>query len=55
MSLLEQEDLLCSLLEKNTEPERVTVLIGDELKRDEMKECSIVTASYNLTAYPWGA
>ncbi|GBF33162.1 eat-inducible transcription repressor HrcA [Desulfocucumis palustris] len=55
LSLLEQEDLLCSLLERNTEPEGVTVLIGDEIKRDEMKECSIVTASYNFNGIPLGS
>ena len=54
LSLLEQEELFCKMMEKNTDPERVTVRIGGEINRDEMKECSMVTAAYRIGDTPLG-
>ncbi|KJS18057.1 MAG: HrcA family transcriptional regulator [Peptococcaceae bacterium BRH_c4b] len=48
LSLLEQEEMFYSLLERNTDPDGVTVRIGEEINRDEMKECSMVTAAYRI-------
>lgn len=54
LSLLEQEELICKIMEENTSPEGVTVSIGNELSRREMKECSIVTATYHYKGEPMG-
>lgn len=54
LSLLEQEGLICNILEKNTNPDGITVSIGNELSQKEMKECSIVTANYHVKGTPVG-
>ncbi len=49
LSLLEQEEMLCELLESNRAAEGVTIRIGDELHRDEIKECSVVATTYHMS------
>lgn len=46
LSLLEQEELLCSLLESQKPEHGVAVRIGSELAREEMSGCSMVLGTY---------
>lgn len=55
LSLLEQEEMLRNLMEASSPGEGVSVIIGSELKRDEVKECSMVVASYHIDGRPAGA
>ncbi len=55
LSLLEQEDLLCNLMEAGSSGEGVSVRIGGELKREEVKDCSMVVASYHIDGKPVGS
>ncbi|MCQ2559867.1 MAG: heat-inducible transcriptional repressor HrcA [Clostridia bacterium] len=48
LSLLEQEELLCQLLESGFQAPGVQIRIGDELLRDEMRECSLISANYQV-------
>ncbi len=54
LGLLEQEDLLRSLLEVNTQ-DGIAVRIGSELNREEMKDCSMVVAPYRVEGRPAGS
>jgi len=47
LSLMEEKELLYNVLTKSTD-EGVTVTIGAENEVEEMKECSIVTATYHI-------
>lgn len=55
LSLLEQEEMLHNLMETNTSEEGVTVRIGSEMKRDEVRECSMVVANYHIDGVPAGS
>ncbi len=54
LSLLEQEELLRSLLESCDPKEGVTVRIGREMNREEVKDCSMVVANYCIDGRPMG-
>jgi len=54
LGLLEHEDLLRSLLERSTSGEGVTVRIGSEMNTEEVKECSVVVATYHVDGKPVG-
>lgn len=54
LSLLEQEELLRSLLESSDPGEGVAVRIGTEMMREEVKDCSMVVASYCIDGRPVG-
>lgn len=54
LSLLEQEGLLRNLLERDYKEGGVTVRIGSELNREEVKDCSVVVATYHLDGRPIG-
>ncbi|ACV63964.1 heat-inducible transcription repressor HrcA [Desulfofarcimen acetoxidans DSM 771] len=47
LSLLEQEQLLCDLM-SDVSNEGVTVRIGGEINKDEIKGCSMVTSGYQM-------
>lgn len=53
LGLLEQEDLLCDLLSEQDQP-GVNVRIGSELACDEMQNCSMVSASYEVDGQRMG-
>lgn len=55
LGLLEQEELLRNLMESGTSGEGVSVRIGSELKMDEVKDCSMVVASYHIDGRPAGS
>ena len=48
LSLLEQEDLLRSLMGGSDPGEGVAVRIGGEMRKEEVKDCSMVVANYHL-------
>ncbi len=48
LSLLEHDELLCQLLESGFQAPGVQIRIGDELLRDEMRECSLISANYQV-------
>jgi heat-inducible transcriptional repressor len=54
LSLLEQEDMLRSLLESSDPGEGVAVRIGNEMQREEVSECSMVLANYHIKGQPLG-
>ncbi|MFZ5646674.1 MAG: heat-inducible transcriptional repressor HrcA [Bacillota bacterium] len=54
LGLLEQEELLRSLLEKNVPQEGLAVRIGTELNSEEVKDCSVVLATYHMDGKPAG-
>jgi len=54
LSLLEQEQLLRSLMGENAGGDGVTVRIGNELNRDEIKDCSVVMGTYHIDGKPVG-
>jgi len=49
LSLLEQEKLLCDLLAGAGSEKGVTVRIGSEINRTEVEECSVVSATYQVS------
>ncbi|ACB84764.1 heat-inducible transcriptional repressor HrcA [Natranaerobius thermophilus] len=51
LSFFENEEVLAELL---SESEGIVVRIGKENPRDEVKDCSLVTASYELNGRPLG-
>ena len=55
LGLLEQEDLLRRLLENSRHGEGVSVCIGSELEREEVRDCSMVVANYHIDGRPMGA
>ncbi|SES66573.1 heat-inducible transcriptional repressor HrcA [Anaerobranca gottschalkii] len=50
LTVFEQQDLLISLLEHHNEGEHgsVSVVIGDELIINQMRQCSLITANFDL-------
>lgn len=48
LSLLEHEELIGKLLEDSNSSKGVTIKIGQELHRDEIKECSVVATNYKV-------
>lgn len=46
LSIMEQEQLLCDILEGGGEETGVTVRIGGEIDQWDIKECSMITAPY---------
>ncbi|MHB8156155.1 MAG: heat-inducible transcriptional repressor HrcA [Desulfocucumaceae bacterium] len=54
LGLLEQENLLHNLMERTDLEDGVTVRIGSELQREEIKDCSVVVATYRLDGTPIG-
>jgi heat-inducible transcriptional repressor len=54
LSALEQEDVVVELLRLADAGEGVRISIGRENKREEMRECSVVTATYFLQDRPAG-
>lgn len=48
LSLLEQEELLRDILEQSWDTQGVTVKIGNENARQEIQNCSMVTATYQV-------
>lgn len=51
---LEEKEVLITLLNKSI-PEDIQVVIGSENKLEQMKDCSIIRASYNHNNQPLGA
>ena len=54
LSALEQKDVVVELLRPGEPGERVRIAIGTENKREEMKECSVITATYFVEDRPGG-
>ncbi|HEX9247632.1 MAG TPA: heat-inducible transcriptional repressor HrcA [bacterium] len=54
LSALEQRDVVVELLRPGSEEARVRITIGRENKREEMKECSVITATYFVGDRPAG-
>lgn len=46
--VLEEETLLSKLLEEASSEDRLRVIIGEEIKIEEIQECSLITATYSL-------
>ncbi|MFZ5631212.1 MAG: heat-inducible transcriptional repressor HrcA [Bacillota bacterium] len=55
LSLLEQEDMLHNLLAVSEPGDGVAVRIGNEMKREEVRECSMVVANYHIDGKPVGS
>ncbi|MDF9409295.1 heat-inducible transcriptional repressor HrcA [Pelotomaculum isophthalicicum JI] len=55
LSIMEQEKLLCDILEGRVEDEGVTVRIGGEIDQWDMKECSMITAPYTVRGRKMGS
>lgn len=49
LSLLEQEALLRDILNSDALTEGITVRIGEENSREEIKNCSMITATYKIS------
>lgn len=54
LSALEREDIVVEIVRPGAPGERVKITIGRENPREEMKECSVVTASYYKDDRPSG-
>lgn len=54
LSLLEQEQLLSNLLGHTLRSDGVTVRIGEEIRCQEITDCSMVTAPYRMRGQPTG-
>jgi len=54
LSALERDDVVVDLLRIGSAEERVRITIGGENQREEMKGCSVVTATYYLDERPAG-
>lgn len=48
LSIMEQEKLLCDILDGVVDDEGVTVRIGGEIDQWDMKECSMISAAYTV-------
>lgn len=46
--VLEEETLLSKLLEEASVEDRMQVIIGEEIKIEDMQECSLITATYRV-------
>jgi len=54
LGTLEKSDLLSQVLTENSKKGEVGIVIGEENKHFEMKECSIITATYQVGGRPFG-
>lgn len=54
LSLLEQEEMLSSLLERTVEKNGITVRIGMEISSEEIQDCSLVISRYHVEGGPRG-
>lgn len=54
LSALEQEDVVVEILRLGAHGDRVRISIGRENVREEMKECSVITATYFRDDHPAG-
>jgi heat-inducible transcriptional repressor len=45
---LEEKDILKNILDTSNEDDNITIKIGEENDIEEMKDCSLITASYHL-------
>ena len=54
LSALEQEDVVVEILRPGTQGDRVRITIGRENAREEMRECSVITATYFREERPAG-
>jgi len=54
LSALEQEDVVVEILRPGAHGDRVRITIGGENSREEMKECSVITATYFREDRPAG-
>lgn len=54
LSALEREDVVVEILRAGAEGDRVRITIGRENPRQEMKECSVITATYFQEDRPAG-
>jgi len=55
LSIMEQEKLLCNILEGGSGDEGVTVRIGGEIEEWDIKECSMITAPYSVRGRKMGS
>lgn len=55
LSIMEQEKLLCDILEGGGGDEGVTVRIGGEIDQWDIKECSMITAPYTVRGRKMGS
>ncbi|OPX90517.1 heat-inducible transcriptional repressor HrcA [Pelotomaculum sp. PtaB.Bin117] len=55
LSIMEQEKLLCDILEGGGEDEGVTVRIGGEIDQWDMRECSMISAPYTVRGRKMGS
>lgn len=55
LSVMEQEKLLCNILDGGVEEDGVTVRIGGEIDQWDMKECSMITAAYTVNGRKMGS
>ncbi len=54
LSALGQEEVVKELLQTSPGPERVRVTIGSENRREEMKDCTVISARYDVGAHAAG-
>ncbi len=54
LSALEREDVVVEIIRPGAQGERVRITIGRENVREEMRECSVITASYYRDDRPAG-
>ena len=54
LSALEQEDVVVEILRPGAQGDRVRITIGGENTREEMRECSVITATYFREDRPAG-
>ncbi len=54
LSALEQGDVVTELLQAGPGPERVRVTIGSENRREEMKDCTVISARYYVGEHAAG-
>ncbi len=54
LSALEREDVVEEFLAGDDGPDRVRITIGGENRREEMRDCSIVSAAYRVGDHPAG-
>jgi len=54
LSALEQEDVVVEILRPGVQGDRVRITIGRENAREEMRECSVITATYFREERPAG-
>lgn len=48
LNVLDEKDTLCKLLSNQNDTREIIIKIGNENPMDEIKECTLITATYNL-------